>query len=194
MRLEQRLRQAEKMEAVGRLAGGIAHDFNNILGGILGYAEMLVESTAAGTSERRYAQNVLTAATRASSLVEQILSYSRSQRGKRIPVEIDRIIAETLELVNGSLGASIRLETRLPAAPLYVVGDPTQLHQIMTLIAENPPPRVHETGPAFATPTIVHFSAALLLSALVRIPWDCAEIVKKNNVDNGDLVFPYHRS
>src|SRR6185369_3115941 len=117
MRLEQRLRQAEKMEAVGRLAGGIAHDFNNILGGILGYAEMLVESTAAGTSERRYAQNVLTAATRASSLVEQILSYSRSQRGKRIPVEIDRIIAETLELVNGSLGASIRLETRLPAAP-----------------------------------------------------------------------------
>src|SRR4051812_2133094 len=136
-RLEQRLRQAEKMEAVGRLAGGIAHDFNNILGGILGYAEMLVESTPEGTSERRYAQNVLTAANRASALVEQILSYSRSQRGKRVPVEIDRIIAETLELVRGSLGASIRLETRLPAAPLYVVGDPTQLHQIMMNLCTN---------------------------------------------------------
>src|SRR4051812_503435 len=69
-RLETRLRQAAKMEAVGRLAGGIAHDFNNILGGILGYAEMLVESAAAGTAERRYAQNVLTGAERASALVE----------------------------------------------------------------------------------------------------------------------------
>src|SRR3954470_24136328 len=80
-RLETRLRQSAKMEAVGRLAGGIAHDFNNILGGILGYAEMLVENAPPASAERRYAQNVLTAAERASSLVEQILTYSRSQRG-----------------------------------------------------------------------------------------------------------------
>jgi PAS domain S-box-containing protein len=143
VRLEQRLRQAEKMEAVGRLAGGIAHDFNNILGGILGYAEMLVETTAAGSPQRRYAQNVLTAATRASSLVEQILSYSRSQRGKRVPVELDRIVAETLELVRGSLGHGIRLETRLPGEPLYVVGDPTQLHQIMMNLCTN---AIHAMG------------------------------------------------
>jgi PAS domain S-box-containing protein len=142
-RLEQRLRQAEKMEAVGRLAGGIAHDFNNILGGILGYAEMLVETTPAGSPQRRYAQNVLTAATRASSLVEQILSYSRSQRGKRVPVELDRIVAETLELVRGSLGQGVRLETRLPDEPLYVVGDPTQLHQIMMNLCTN---AIHAMG------------------------------------------------
>jgi PAS domain S-box-containing protein len=142
-RLEQRLRQAEKMEAVGRLAGGIAHDFNNILGGILGYAEMLVESTGEGSALRRYAHNVLTAANRASGLVEQILSYSRSQRGKRVPVELDRIIAETLELVRGSLTDGIRLETHLPAAPLFVMGDPTQLHQIMMNLCTN---AIHAMG------------------------------------------------
>ncbi|MEA3193772.1 MAG: hypothetical protein QOD26_2105 [Betaproteobacteria bacterium] len=134
---EQRLRQGAKMEAVGRLAGGIAHDFNNILGGILGYAEMLVEGAKQGSPEQRYAGNVLTAAKRASSLVEQILSYSRSQRGKRIPVQLERVVAETLELVRGSLRGGVELEARLPVAPLCVIGDPTQLHQITMNLCTN---------------------------------------------------------
>jgi PAS domain S-box-containing protein len=145
-RLEQRLRQAAKMEAVGRLAGGIAHDFNNILGGILGYAEMLVETTAEGSAQRRYARNVLTAANRAGALVEQILSYSRSQRGKRVTVEMDRIVAETLELVRGSLPSAIQLETTLPRTPLFVIGDPTQLHQITMNLCTNAIHAMGESG------------------------------------------------
>jgi len=144
-RLEQRLRQGEKMQAVGRLAGGIAHDFNNILGGILGYAEMLFEGTAPGSSLKRYAQNVLTAANRASGLVEQILSYSRSQRGRKVSVDLNRIVAETLELVRGSLAAGIRLDVKLPAASLFVVGDPTQLHQITMNLCTN---AIHAMGEA----------------------------------------------
>jgi PAS domain S-box-containing protein len=136
-RLETRLRQAEKLEAVGRLAGGIAHDFNNILGGILGYAEMLAENAPAGSPLKRYADNVLTGANRASGLVSQILSYSRSQRGKRAPVELGRIVAETLELVRGSLAANIRLETALPQEPVYVIGDATQLHQVTMNLCTN---------------------------------------------------------
>jgi signal transduction histidine kinase/CheY-like chemotaxis protein len=136
-RLEQRLRQAQKMEAVGRLAGGIAHDFNNILGGILGYAEMLVEQTTAGSPFKRYAQNVLTAANRARGLVDQILAYSRSQRGKRVAVDLSRIVAETLELVRGSLDPEISLEAKLPAAPLRVFGDATQLHQVVMNLCTN---------------------------------------------------------
>ena len=136
-RLEQRLRQAEKMEAVGRLAGGIAHDFNNILGGILGYAEMLAEKAPPGSPLKRYADNVLSGATRASGLVEQILSYSRSQRGKRAPVDFGRVVAETLELVRGSLAAGIRLESEFSAGALYVVGDPTQLHQVTMNLCTN---------------------------------------------------------
>ncbi len=136
-RLEQRLRQAEKLEAVGRLAGGIAHDFNNVLGGILGYAELLVENAPPESPLKRYAENVLAGASRASGVVGQILSYSRSQRGKRIPVELGRIVAETLELVRGSLGAGIRLDVELPASPLYVVGDATQLHQLTMNLCTN---------------------------------------------------------
>jgi PAS domain S-box-containing protein len=136
-RLETRLRQAEKMEAVGRLAGGIAHDFNNILGGILGYAEMLAENAPAGSPLKRYAENVLTGANRASGLVAQILSYSRSQRGKRAPVELGRIVGEALELVRGSLAANIRLEAALPDDALHVVGDATQLHQVTMNLCTN---------------------------------------------------------
>jgi len=136
-RLEQRLRQAAKMEAVGRLAGGIAHDFNNVLAGIFAYGEMLVEETPDGSPLRRYAQNVLTAATRGRGLVEQILAYSRSQRGKRAPVDIARVLAETLELLRGSLPADIRLEASAPRRPLVVIGDSTQLHQVVMNLCSN---------------------------------------------------------
>jgi signal transduction histidine kinase/CheY-like chemotaxis protein len=145
-RLEQRLRQSEKMEAIGRLAGGIAHDFNNILGGILGYGEMLQEETPEGSRLRRYANNVLTAASRARDLVEQILAYSRAQRGSRSPVDLGRIVAETLELVRGSLADGIRLEATLPRTPLLVMGDATQLHQVLMNLCTNAIQAMGEEG------------------------------------------------
>jgi signal transduction histidine kinase/CheY-like chemotaxis protein len=136
-RLGERLRQAEKMEAIGRLAGGIAHDFNNVLGGILAYGEMLYEEAPPASPLKRYAQNVLTAGTRGRSLVEQILAYSRSQRGRRAPTDICRTVAETLELVRGSLRAEIRLHASAPEPPLVVIGDATQLHQVVMNLCSN---------------------------------------------------------
>jgi PAS domain S-box-containing protein len=136
-RLESRLRQAEKMEALGRFAGGIAHDFNNVLGGICGYGQMLFEETPEGSPLRRYAQHVLSAAARGRGLVEQILAYSRSQRGTRLPVGITQVVAETLDLVRGSLPADIRLEASAPESPLAVMGDETQLHQVVMNLCSN---------------------------------------------------------
>jgi predicted ATPase/signal transduction histidine kinase len=134
---EERLRQAEKMEAVGRLAAGIAHDFNNVLAGVFAYGEMLFEATPEHTPLKRYAKNVLTAATRGRALVEQILAYSRSQLGKRAPIDIGQVVAETLELLRGSLPAAIGLEASIPQLPLVVIGDATQLHQVVMNLCSN---------------------------------------------------------
>ena len=135
--LEQRLRQAAKMEAVGRLAGGVAHDFNNVLAGIFAYGEMLFEETPEGSPLRRYAQNVLAAATRGRELVDQILGYSRSHRGRRTPVDIATVVAEALELVRGSLPAAVCLEASTARLPLVVIGDITRLHEVVMNLCRN---------------------------------------------------------
>src|SRR5258708_38199690 len=83
--LELRLRQAEKMEAGGRLAGGIAHDFNNVLAGGFAYGEMLFDETPQDSPLKRYAKNELTAANRGRAPVGQILAFSRRHTGKRVP-------------------------------------------------------------------------------------------------------------
>jgi PAS domain S-box-containing protein len=136
-RLEQKLHRAEKMEAVGRLAGGIAHDFNNVLAGVVAYGEMALDEAPEDSPLKRYARNLLTAAYRGRELAEQILAYSRSQRGKRAPVDVGYVVAETLELLRGSLPAGIRVEARAPGAPLVVISDATQLHQVVMNLCVN---------------------------------------------------------
>jgi PAS domain S-box-containing protein len=136
-KLEERLRKAENMEAIGRFASGIAHDFNSVLAGILAFGEMLLDEAPENTPQKRHAQNVLTAATRGRELVEQILAYSRSQHGKREPTDACRIVAETLELFRATLPASVTLTASIPDAPLVVIGHATQLHQLVMNLGNN---------------------------------------------------------
>jgi PAS domain S-box-containing protein len=128
--LEGQLRQSQKMEAIGTLAGGIAHDFNNILGAILGYGELAHQHSAAGTPMRRYLDNVMHATGRAKALVDRILGFSRSGLGERVPVDVQSVIEETLELLQASLPSRIRIESRLAADNAAVIGDATHLHQV----------------------------------------------------------------
>jgi PAS domain S-box-containing protein len=136
-RLEAQLRQSQKMEAIGTLAGGIAHDFNNILGAILGYGELAHQQAAEGSALRRYLDNVMHAAGRAKILVDRILGFSRSGMGERAPVNIEFVVAETLELLEASLPEGIRLETHLESGDAAVIGDATRLHQVTMNLCTN---------------------------------------------------------
>ena len=135
--LEAQLRQSQKMEAIGTLAGGIAHDFNNILGAILGYGELAHQQSAEGSPLRRYLDNVMHAAERAQMLVERILGFSRSGLGDRAPVNVQFVIEETLELLEASLPAGIRLESRIESGNSAVIGDATYLHQVAMNLCTN---------------------------------------------------------
>ncbi|MDB5954115.1 AAA family ATPase [Ramlibacter sp.] len=177
-RLGQRLRQAEKMEAVGRFAGGIAHDFNSVLSGILAYGEMLAQETPEGSPSRRYAQNVLNAANRGRALVEKILAYSRSQGGKRTPVDIVGVLLETLELVGAALPANVRLEVSIPRAPVVAMGDATQLHQIAMNLCSNAIQAMSEGGTLRVALEAADVAAGRVLShgTLRRGPHVCLSV------------------
>jgi PAS domain S-box-containing protein len=135
--MQLRLRQAEKMEAMGTLAGGIAHDFNNILGAILGYGELAQKDVAEGSEVRRYLDNVMNAGGRAKSLVERILAFSRSGVGERGLINVQAVIVEALELLATSLAPGVHLAKRLDTGDAAVIGDATQLHQIAMNLCTN---------------------------------------------------------
>lgn len=131
------LRQSQKMEAMGTLAGGIAHDFNNILGAIVGYGELAQQQAADGTSLRRYLDHIMQAAGRARALVDRILGFSRSGLTERVPVQVQPVVAETLQLLRASLPPEVRLEQELHAGESTVIGDETRLHQVTMNLGTN---------------------------------------------------------
>ena len=136
-RLEDQLRQAQKLEAIGTLAGGIAHDFNNVLAAILGYGEMAQKDAPEGTALRRHIDAAISAGMRAKSLVERILAFSRSGIGERVPVHVQSVVAEALDLIADSVPRGVRFERQLSAGDAAVLGDPTQIHQVVLNLCTN---------------------------------------------------------
>lgn len=135
--LEEQLRIAQKMEALGTLAGGIAHDFNNILAIILGYQELVLLDLKKGTALHGYLKEALVACNRARELVKQILTFSRKNKQELRPLQISLIIKEALKMLRSSLPANIDILQEIEKDLPNVLADPTQIHQVMMNLCTN---------------------------------------------------------
>ncbi len=136
-RLETELRQAQKMEAVGRLATGIAHDFNNLITVLLGYSDELIDSVPQDSDWQRSAQEIRRAAERASGLTQQLLSFGRRHTAVHQTADLNLMVANMADLVRRLIGPEIRLDVVLAPDLRSVHADATQIGQVLMNLVVN---------------------------------------------------------
>ena len=134
---EERLREAQKMEAIGTLAGGLAHDFNNILYALLGYVELALDDVPPDHRARVPLEEIARAGERAAHLVARMLTFGRRGDGTRGPVDVTTTIADGLELVRATLPPGVRLHSEFPDQPCSITADAGQIHQVLLNLAAN---------------------------------------------------------
>ena len=135
--LEEQLRQAQKMDAVGRLAGGVAHDFNNLLMVIGGYSQTLLDGTPAEHPQRFPLEQILKASNRAAALTSQLLAFSRKQLPQPKLINLNNLVTNMESLLRRVMGEHIVFHAVPCTALLYVKADPNQLEQVLINLAAN---------------------------------------------------------
>jgi len=136
-RLEEQLRQAQKMESVGRLAGGIAHDFNNLLTAIRGYAQLLLIDLDEDAAARESAAQIARAAERAATLTSQLLAFSRKQVLRPQSLDLNEVVEAMAPMLGRVLGEDVVLTTALDPELGLTLADPTQIEQVLLNLAVN---------------------------------------------------------
>ena len=146
VKFQDRVRQWQKIEALGTLAGGIAHDFNNILLPIIINTELLLMEEKAGNAAADRLSHVLEAAKRGRDMVQQIITFSQQREQPPRPVEINPILKEALKFLKFSIPKNIRIVSRIQAAPAVVLADPAQVHQILMNLCSNSAHAMRDEG------------------------------------------------
>jgi PAS domain S-box-containing protein len=146
VRLQQHLRQTQKMEALGTLAGGIAHDFNNILNPIFINTELVLLDAALDSALRRDLKTVLKAAERGRDLVKQIITFSRQKEKERTPSKVGPVIKEALNFLRSSLPATIEIRQNIESESGFIMADPSQIHQVVMNLCNNSAYAMQERG------------------------------------------------
>src|SRR5438132_3371543 len=137
-RLEEELRQSQKMEAVGRLAGGIAHDFNNLLTVITGYSDLLLLNTKLPEGSQDMVQQIKKAGDRAASLTRQLLAFSRRQMLVPEMIDLNSLISSLSQMLRRVIGEDIELVLHLDPKLVAVTADPGQIQQVIMNLVVNP--------------------------------------------------------
>ena len=174
-RLEFKLQQAQKMEAIGTLAGGIAHDFNNILGGIIGYAELAKMKAPEGSNVIAYLDKMIKSSDRAADLIKQILTLSRRHKQKQRPVQVRHIVKEALDLLRATLPTTIEIRKDVAKDTGVVNADPTQMHQVIMNLTTNAGHAMQENG-------------GVLEVTLANVELDDLEAAKHLDLDAGSYL------
>jgi two-component system cell cycle sensor histidine kinase/response regulator CckA len=136
-RLEEQFRQAQKLEAVGRLAGGVAHDFNNILTAIMGYSQLLARRLPADGAPGREAAEILKAAERAAGLTRQLLAFSRRDVSQPRPVELNGLVSGMGKMLRRLIGEDVDLVVSSGAGLRPIQADPGQIEQVLMNLVVN---------------------------------------------------------
>jgi PAS domain S-box-containing protein len=136
-RMEEELRQAQKMEAVGQLAGGVAHDFNNLLTAIRGFTDLLARSVEPDDPRRKDIGEILKATERAAALTRQLLAFSKRQVLRLEPINVNSVVEDMTKIIRRLLGESATVETALDPCLWTVRADPGQLEQVLLNVALN---------------------------------------------------------
>jgi two-component system, cell cycle sensor histidine kinase and response regulator CckA len=147
---EEQLRQAQRMDAAGRLAGGVAHDFNNLLTTIRGFSDLMLRDTAADDPRRKDVEQIRKAADRGALLTRQLLAFGRSQALEPRTIELNGVVTNMEELIQRLIGADIKLVTELRPGLGEVKVDPAQLEQVLVNLVLN----ARDAMPAGGTLTI----------------------------------------
>lgn len=136
-KLETQLQRSQRMESIGTLAGGIAHDFNNILSAIIGYADIALLDLPEDSNARRHIGEVLKAGTRAKDLVKHILTFSRISPENMVPMKIDLVATEVLELLRASIPTTIEIDAAIDPDCGNILGSQTKVHQVVMNLCTN---------------------------------------------------------
>jgi len=170
LRLEEQVRQSEKINAIGQLAGGIAHDFNNQLTGIMGFTRLLESKVANDPESKELVDFILKSCKRSTDLTSQLLAFARKGKYLSVPVDLHQTIQEVIAILQRSIDKKIVIEQHLDAAQSITIGDPTQIQNMFLNLGINARDAMPEGGRLEFSTTVADLDEIFISSVPFVIP------------------------